>query len=47
MHVIQNCNKKLNIFVTNEEGTSANQLRYIMEEHGIVTRIKIRSGNGY
>ena len=45
------CNSKdheiRNIFVTNKERTSANQLRYIMEENGNVTRIKIRSGNGY
>ena len=27
-HEIRNCNKKLNIFVTNKERTSANQLRY-------------------
>ena len=46
-HEIRDCNKKLNIFVTNKEETSANQLRYIIEEYGNVKRIKIRSGNGY
>ena len=46
-HEIRNCNKKLNIFITNKEGTSAKQLRHIMEEYGNVTRNKIRSGNGY
>ena len=30
-HEIRTCNKKLNIFATNKEGTSGNQLRYIME----------------
>ena len=44
-HEIRNWNKNLNIFVTNKKGTSANQLRYIMEEYCNVTRIKIRSGN--
>ena len=46
-HEIRNWNKNLNIFVTNKKGTSANQLRYIMEEYCNVTRIKIRSGNWY
>ena len=46
-HGIRTCNKKLNIFVTNKEGTSANQLMYIIEEYGNVTRIKTRSGNRY
>ena len=46
-HEIRNCTKKLNIFVTNKEGTSANQLRYIMEEYGKVKRIKIRPSNRY
>ena len=46
-HEIRNCNKKLNIFVTNKEGTSANQLRYIMEEYGKVKRIKIRPSNRF
>ena len=46
-HEIRNCNKKQNIFITNKEGTSAKQLRHIMEEYGNVTRNKIRSGNGY
>ena len=41
------CNKKLNTFVANKEGTSANQLMYIIEEYGNVTRIKTRSGNRY
>ena len=26
-HEIRNCNKKISIYVTNKEGTSANQLR--------------------
>ena len=46
-HEIINCTKKLNIFVTNKEETSANQLRYTMEEYGKVKRIKIRPSNGY
>ena len=33
-HEIRDCSKKLNIFVTNKEETSANQLRYIIEEYG-------------